>query len=189
MKPRPNILILDEPTSGLDSSACFQTISVLQRLAKDRQYPMGIVCTIHQPSARVFNLFDQIYIVSYNGYCIYQGSPKDMLQYLATVDLICPQFHNPADFIAEVASGERGTDVVHKLIELKERDDMRLPNIMASNRTLVSYSNDNSYPTFLHIGILIKRTFLQIMRDPILNWLRFISYMMTAFFVGKNFFK
>ena len=44
----PKILLLDEPTSGLDSSACFQTVSVMQRLTRDKHCPTGVVATIHQ---------------------------------------------------------------------------------------------------------------------------------------------
>lgn len=182
---RPNILILDEPTSGLDSSACFQTVSVMQGLTKDPHYPTGVVCTIHQPSARVFNLFDHIYIISYNGYCIYEGTPQHMLDYLSNVGLVCPQFHNPADFIAEVASGEYGHDEVQRLIEVKERNDLRLPDDqVGSDLSLAQYSSQIHYPTFLHIWILLQRTTKQILRDPMLNWLRLFSHVITAIFIG-----
>ncbi|KAF7490470.1 ATP-binding cassette sub-family G member 1 [Sarcoptes scabiei] len=133
MISKPNFLILDEPTSGLDSSACYQTVSVMKNLTRDKQSPIGVISTIHQPSARVFNLFDHIYIISYNGYCIYEGSPKNLLQHLSKVDLICPQFHNPADFIAEVASNEHGPKCLQKLIDLKEQQDMSLPDSSPQN--------------------------------------------------------
>jgi ABC-type multidrug transport system ATPase subunit len=44
----PSITLLDEPTSGLDSMTAFRIIEVLRREA-DRG--MGVLCTIHQPSA------------------------------------------------------------------------------------------------------------------------------------------
>jgi len=164
---RPNILILDEPTSGLDSSACFQTVSVMQRLSKNDRHPIAVVATIHQPSARVFNLFDHIYVISYNGYCIYEGSPQQMLDHLTSVDLHCPQFHNPADYIAEVASAEHGTEALERLIEVKHRQDAALDVQKGSSRSLAQYSEMNNYPTLLHIWILIQRTTLHILRDPV----------------------
>lgn len=59
MKPR--ILILDEPTTGLDAATCSSLVHTLKRLVEEQN--MAIVATIHQPSSRVFNLFDWIYIL------------------------------------------------------------------------------------------------------------------------------
>ncbi|KAJ6223012.1 hypothetical protein RDWZM_001557 [Blomia tropicalis] len=184
MISRPNILILDEPTSGLDSSACFQTVSVMERLSKTETHPVAVVCTIHQPSARVFHLFDHVYVISHNGNCIYEGSPSEMLDRLKSVDLHCPQFHNPADYIAEVASGEHGADAIERLIDLKRRQDSTLTEQQGSDKSLSQYSGMQSYPTMLHIWILFQRTTKHILRDPMLNTLRFLSHLMTAIFIG-----
>ena len=158
----------------------------MQRLSKNERHPIAVVCTIHQPSARVFNLFDHIYIISYNGYCIYDGSPKEMLDHLNSVDLHCPQFHNPADYIAEVASGEHGTEAVDRLIEVKQRQDAALDTQKGSSRSLAQYSSMQSYPWLLHIWILMQRTTLHILRDPMLNTLRLLSHLLTALFIGST---
>ena len=74
----PNILILDEPTSGLDSTACYQIVENLRDLTQHKRNPMAIVATIHQPSARVFNLFHNVYVISHNGQAIYHGPPGNL---------------------------------------------------------------------------------------------------------------
>lgn len=56
-----------------------------------------IICTIHQPSAMVFEMFDHLYIVA-EGKCIYQGSVKGVVPYLQESNLFCPSYHNPADY-------------------------------------------------------------------------------------------
>lgn len=157
----------------------------MQRLAKNERNPTAVVATIHQPSARVFSLFDHVYVISYNGHCIYEGSPKGMLAHLTSVDLRCPQFHNPADYIAEVASGEYGAEALEKLIEVKRIEDAGAGEPLGSNRSLAKYSESNSYPTFLHLWILMQRTTMHILRDPMLNSLRLLSHLLTALFIGK----
>ena len=74
---RPQLLFLDEPTTGLDSVTALDLLYTLHALAhgKSEGKAVTIVCSIHQPQAKIFNLFDSIVLLK-AGYIIYQGSRK-----------------------------------------------------------------------------------------------------------------
>eukprot|EP00808_Paulinella_micropora_P001129 g22103.t1 len=67
----PSILFLDEPTTGLDARVARNIISRLRVVAQQRQ--ITVVCTIHQPSAALFNLFDCMRLLKRGGRVTYCG--------------------------------------------------------------------------------------------------------------------
>ncbi|XP_017111869.1 ATP-binding cassette sub-family G member 1 [Drosophila elegans] len=111
----PNIFFLDEPTSGLDEVTAAQCIRLLQAMAHEGR---TIVCTIHQPSATIYNYFDSIYVLA-KGHCVYQGSPRATIPFLQLAQLDCPIHYSPSDYIIELVDAEDG-HLVSGLSELTE---------------------------------------------------------------------
>jgi ABC-type multidrug transport system ATPase subunit len=96
----PSLLWLDEPTTGLDSTSAFQVIKSLQSLARKGR---TIIVTIHQPRSEIWNLFDNVILLS-RGSPAYAGSAKDCLPYFAKLGHQMPPFTNPAEYLIDVVS-------------------------------------------------------------------------------------
>ena len=77
---RPQLLFLDEPTSGLDSVMALDLLHTLHGLAhgQSQEKAVTIVCSIHQPQSKIFNLFDSLILLK-SGHVIYQGPRKDVM--------------------------------------------------------------------------------------------------------------
>ncbi|XP_031288160.1 ABC transporter G family member 15-like [Pistacia vera] len=69
---QPRVLFLDEVTSGVDSASAFFVLQVLKKIAHDGRI---VVCSIHQPSSHLFELFDDLLLLSC-GETIYFGDAK-----------------------------------------------------------------------------------------------------------------
>lgn len=98
----PSLLILDEPTSGLDSTAAHRVVATLAGLARKGK---TVVASVHQPSSRVYQMFDKVLLLA-EGRCLYFGYGRDAMDYFASVGF-SPRFPvNPADFMLDLCSGK-----------------------------------------------------------------------------------
>ncbi|XP_014483661.1 PREDICTED: ATP-binding cassette sub-family G member 1-like, partial [Dinoponera quadriceps] len=90
----PPIIILDEPNSGSDELSSSQCVAFLQKLA---HIGHTVICSIHTPSAKIFQKLDYVYVIT-AGQCMYRGSASNLVPYLQSVNIECPRHYNPADF-------------------------------------------------------------------------------------------
>ena len=102
---KPELLFfLDEPTSGLDSAAAFNIVRFLRKLTDAGQ---AVLCTIHQPSAVLFEHFDELLLLKSGGRVVYHGplghDSHDLIQYFeSNGGRKCPPTANPAEYMLEV---------------------------------------------------------------------------------------
>ncbi|KAF4396205.1 hypothetical protein G4B88_020842 [Cannabis sativa] len=90
---QPQIMLLDEPTTGLDSASAFFVVCTLKNIAHNGRI---VVCSIHQPSGYLFDLFDDLYLLS-GGEAVYFGDAKSAVKFFADAGFPCPTKTNPTD--------------------------------------------------------------------------------------------
>ncbi|XP_032665790.1 ATP-binding cassette sub-family G member 4 [Odontomachus brunneus] len=195
----PTVMFLDEPTTGLDSSSCMQVINLLKILARQGR---TIVCTIHQPSASLFQLFDLVYVLS-KGDCLYQGATHKLVPYLESIKLPCPMYHNPADYIIELACGEYGEDKIETLITasqngrnlqwfdnpkaLKDAKSLRAAHPLRNSNTVEKNSALHATNFSHQLKILLRRGFIMCKRDTTLTHLRIGVNIIVGIMLGLVF--
>ncbi|KAI7815560.1 ABC subfamily G member 1 [Rhyzopertha dominica] len=215
----PLVMFLDEPTtpkpstntylctwfdfSGLDSSSCSQCIKLLKILARQGR---TIVCTIHQPSASLFQLFDLVYVLA-AGNCVYQGTTGNLVEFLKDVTLPCPMYHNPADYVIELACAEYGLDKIDMMKKATMNgtsltyyeDPGALPSLdvlraakkaelddndkLGENNSLEDTSSCNQ------LKVLLRRGFIKAKRDSTLTYLRIGVNVITGLMLGTLYWK
>lgn len=109
------LLFLDEPTSGLDSQSSWSIVSFLRKLASAGQ---AILCTIHQPSAILFQEFDRLLFLARGGKTVYFGEvgndSSSLLEYFQSHGgRQCGEDENPAEYMLEIVNNgtnDQGVD-------------------------------------------------------------------------------
>ena len=111
----PPILFVDEPTSGLSSSDSENVMALLKAQATKGKL---VIVVIHQPSSRIFNMFDKLWVLDQGGRPIYDGNPLDAIVYFRRAihlagshDYACPQ------------CGNLNPEQLFEIVELKKVDE------------------------------------------------------------------
>ncbi|XP_028164905.1 ATP-binding cassette subfamily G member 4-like [Ostrinia nubilalis] len=200
----PPIIFLDEPTTGLDIVSVRQLVVLLRLLSRQGR---TIICTVHQPSASLFSLFDRIYVLA-RGLCCYQGAPPLLVPYLSEVGHVCPTTHNPADFVVEALVED--IEAPAQMSELCQNGKLcrKLDRITArGGRKPVLHSDESIQRIFVeHVAkeqtqkmefattfltqflILSKRMFVQNTRNSLTLWIQLLHHLISAGLLGSIFF-
>ncbi|KAA8651385.1 ABC drug exporter AbcA [Aspergillus tanneri] len=209
---RPALLLfLDEPTSGLDSQTSRAIVDLLDELKKNGQ---AILCTIHQPSAMLFQRFDRLLLLQPGGRTVYFGevghNSQIMIDYFVrNGGPPCPPAANPAEWMLDVIGAAPGshTDinwfetwrnspeyarVQEHLAELKHE---HFPQTNLSRTTSGQKSEDKaSYrefaaPFWAQLREVQIRVFQQIWRSPTYIYSKTALCVLTALFIGFSLFR
>ena len=169
----PPILILDEPTSGLDSYQATQVMEYIRKLADSGK---TVIAVIHQPSQKVFSLFDDLLLVS-EGRMLYNGEVKNVRSYLDHLGFEAEIDTGTAEHVLECISPNTngGPDMEMKS---KERLDVLGKEALSASQALslggntehekklklVTTSNKTSSNGLRQFKLLLGRAFKELVR-------------------------
>ena len=175
---KPQLLIfLDEPTSGLDSLAAINIVRLLRKLADAGQ---AILCTIHQPSAILFDYFDMLLLLKRGGRMVYFGElgtgSNVLIDYLERNGAPkCTSRANPAEYmLMAIGAGDpnqKGSDWADIWTRSPENarltseiEDMVRMGSMSGPR--MEDSSEYAMPISTQISTVVHRSFTSMWRSP-----------------------
>ncbi|KAH0977033.1 hypothetical protein GBA52_026752 [Prunus armeniaca] len=198
---RPNLLFLDEPTSGLDSAASYYVMSRIANLDKTDGIPRTVITSIHQPSSEVFQLFNNLCLLS-AGRTVYFGPASAANQFFSLCGFPCPTLQNPSDHFLKTINKDFEQDIEQGMVG-------RTPTEVAIDTLIKSYKESESYQQVQgqvaelckqdfgeelekrsHAGfltqsfVLTRRSFMNMYRDRGYYWLRLAIYITIALGLG-----
>lgn len=182
----PSILLLDEPTSGLDSASTFNVMEFIVKLCHEGK---TVICTIHQPSSLVYDMFTNVMVLS-GGETVYCGPRTQALPHFASVGHPCPMYSNPAEyFIALVNADFNGHADISTLVEAyaKSPTAQNLASRIDADRRELQHSKVEAAPApsaWRQFCVLMHRNSLNNIRNPGIYWVRLFMYFMLSFMVG-----
>lgn len=191
------LLFLDEPTSGLDSQSAWSICAFLRKLANNGQ---AVLCTIHQPSAILFEQFDRLLFLRKGGQTIYFGdigkNSRTLLDYFENNGARgCGAAENPAEYMLEIA-GDKNTDWHQKWKDSSEAVAIQtgLDQIHQERANVPVTDNDASaqdefaMPFGAQLLAVTVRVFQQYWRMPSYIFAKFVLSAVSGLFIGFSFY-
>jgi len=77
-----DVYLFDEPTSGLSSKDSEHVMEIIRSMAHNKI----VVVTIHQPSSKIFQMFNKAMLLDKGGRLVFFGTPAEMLSYFAEAE-------------------------------------------------------------------------------------------------------
>ncbi|TMW64532.1 hypothetical protein Poli38472_011412 [Pythium oligandrum] len=183
----PSILLLDEPTSGLDSSSTFNVMQCIFKLCEEGK---TVICTIHQPSSRIYEMFTNVVILS-GGRTVYFGPRNEAHKHFASAGYECPMYANPAEYYIELVNADfEGHADIALLVSSYDRSSTAVEiiakitadrNTMDTDRAPLQPAKPSPSRQF---WVLMHRNTVNNIRNPGIYWVRVFMYFMLSFMVG-----
>ncbi|WVQ84197.1 hypothetical protein IAT38_006348 [Cryptococcus sp. DSM 104549] len=210
------LLFLDEPTSGLDSQTSWNILQLLRKLTEHGQ---AILCTIHQPSAMLFEQFDRLLFLARGGKTVYYGEvgheSRILIDYFERNGAPkCPPGENPAEWMLSAIGAAPGShtnvDWHQAWLSSPERVAVRdeLARIKATRGGKADKEGQEAAaaapktkserkaelaefasPLPQQFVVVLKRVLQQHWRTPSYIWAKVALCLATGLFIGFSFYK
>ncbi|KAJ2369134.1 ATP-binding cassette transporter snq2, partial [Coemansia sp. RSA 2607] len=202
---KPKILFLDEPTSGLDAQASYKLMQFMRRLAENGQ---TILCTIHQPSAMLFEQFDRLLLLVRGGHTVYFGElgndAATLISYFERNGAApCAPTANPAEYILDVVGSKTNQidwpqmwrdspECQQTLTEISRINELQKSG--SNSQISASVNEDDSDKVYarsylFQTKLVMRRMFVMYWRNMSYNLTRLALQIMCALIVGFTFFR
>ncbi|KAF8935246.1 hypothetical protein BGZ52_000404 [Haplosporangium bisporale] len=190
----PACLFLDEPTTGLDALTAKAVVLTLKQIAASGR---TVVCTIHQPRADIWHVFDNVVLLVTGGCAAYSGRADKVVEYFEDAGHVAPAFTNIPDFILDTASvntrspelEEKTRKTVNALVDRFNSHKAVMLESQIPAQPMGELKKVN--PQFAHFGkafpLLTRRSFVNTFRQKGLYFNRIfqpiiVAIIMTIFF-------
>ncbi|USP73527.1 abc multidrug transporter [Curvularia clavata] len=196
------LLFLDEPTSGLDSQSSWSIIAFLRKLSSAGQ---AILCTIHQPSAILFQEFDRLLFLARGGKTVYFGdlgkNSRTLLDYFENNGARkCGEDENPAEYMLEIVNAGKNNEGRDWFDVWKQSNEAQTVQRQIDELHEASRSNDLNIsaetgggefamPLLSQIIECTYRAFQQYWRMPSYVLAKFGLCAIAGLFIGFSFYK
>ncbi|MED6135402.1 ABC transporter G member 15 [Stylosanthes scabra] len=210
---RPSLLFLDEPTTGLDSASAYFVVHTLRNIAHDGK---TVIASIHQPSSEVFQLFDDLFLLS-GGQTIYFGPAENSVEFFGKAGFPCPSRRNPSDHFLRCINSDFDavTTTIMASQRIHEQKSCMNLSTAAVKAKLIERYHWSEYATAARTRIkqisnieghdsesknrrqakwgkqlttLTRRSFVNMYRDVGYYWIRLAIYIALSLSVGTIFF-
>ncbi|KAI8628388.1 ABC transporter ABCl1 [Xylariaceae sp. FL1651] len=199
----PLLLFVDEPTSGLDSQTSWAILDLLEKLTKSGQ---AVLCTIHQPSAMLFQRFDRLLFLAKGGKTVYFGeigeNSETMTSYFERHGApACPPTANPAEWMLDAIGAAPGSTTDRDWFETW-RASPEYRSVQAELQRLKDEASDVPPPTeddqpfrehaapfWVQLKEVTYRVFQQYWRTPVYIYSKTVLCILVALFIGFVFFR
>jgi ABC-type multidrug transport system ATPase subunit len=177
---QPAVLFLDEPTSGLDSASSTAVAAEMQRVAQDEG--VIVVCTIHQPSTKVYNGFDQVMILS-RGREAFTGRLNEAVGYFESIGYPLPPATNPAEHFLDIVNSDfSDEDEVRGILDKWQTRKAEFSEDIGQIEQGISESEKCNLVK--EVKIVLRRQMLLVSRDPVLYIGRALIFAVGTFVFG-----
>ncbi|POM74141.1 Pleiotropic drug resistance protein ABC Superfamily [Phytophthora palmivora] len=196
---QPSVLFLDEPTSGLDARSAKLIMDGVRKVADTGR---TIVCTIHQPSAMVFSVFDSLLLLKRGGEMVFFGdlgaNASNLVKYFESIDGVTQleEGCNPASWMLEVIGAGVGSDIDAKTdfvamfkastqyLKLEEDLDQEGVSRPLSSIPPLTFKHKRAATNWTQAFLLTKRWLDLYWRTPTFNLTRIIVAVVLALSLG-----